>query len=106
MENNKVYTYNGPGGSYQVKLEFAKYSNDRTAILLIEEGTGEDIATATVNLPNTLLPEGYVAIKTWSENEPMLGFLVSNGIVEEPLSLYPTGYVEAAVCKLLVEPNV
>lgn len=105
MENSKVYTYNGPGGPYQVQLQFAKYSNDRIAILLVEEGTGEDIATATVNVPEANVPEGYVGIKDYSENEGMLQFLVDNGIVEPPARYIPSGWVSIPVCKLLVNQD-
>jgi hypothetical protein len=64
----------------------------------------ECLATCTVNfpLPEYNLPEGYVFIKSWSENEGVLECLVHEGVVAKPVATVPTGFVVAHVCKLLM----
>ena len=88
------------GYSYDVHLHKTKYSNGRTALQL--RGDEGLVATVTVNLPDEKLEEGEIFVKTWSENEPMLEFLKGNKIAEDTGKRVPTGYVEAAVCKLLI----
>ena len=83
-------------------LRFSRYPNDRLAIrLMCSEGP---MAVATVNLPDEMLDEGYVFIKTYSENEGMLEALVSAGIVEDTGMRVNTGYVTVPICKLLIDP--
>jgi hypothetical protein len=90
------------------QLKFGKYPNGRIALRLVGaagfESEGEAIATCTVNLPDQELPEGFVFIKDWSENEGMLRALVSTKIVEYPVKEVPSGYVKAHMCKLLIQP--
>jgi hypothetical protein len=64
-----------------------------------EEG---QVACATVNLPEHDLQPGEIFVKTWSENDEMLDFLLRNIIVSDTGRNVPTGYVKARVCKLLV----
>jgi hypothetical protein len=90
------------GTVYRVRLEKHKYANGRTALTLVDADDGEQVACATVNLPEQQLAPGEVFVKTWSENEGMLDFLLKNRIVEDMGREVPTGYVTARVCKLLV----
>ena len=67
--------------TFGVTLKVGHYGGGRPALTL--ESTMGRVAVATVNLPDAELPKGYLHIKTWSENEGMLQFLVDNGIVED-----------------------
>lgn len=68
--------------TYGVTLKTGNYGNGRPALTL-ESQMGR-VAVATVNLPDVELPsKDHLHIKTWSENESMLAFLVANGIVED-----------------------
>ena len=88
---------------YNVRLEKHMYENTgRTALTLVDADDGEQVACATVNLPEHKLGPGEIFIKTWSENEGMLEFLLKNHIVEDTGREVPTGYVTARVCKLLI----
>ena len=42
-------------------------------------------------------------IKDYSENEGVLKSLIDAGIISEPLYSVTTGFVEVAVCKLLIK---
>lgn len=81
-----------------------KYANNRTAILLKDENDGEPVATATVNLPDNFLQEGYVHIKEWSENSGITADLEKAGIVKSTGLRIPVGpYGSYAIlCKLLI----
>jgi hypothetical protein len=90
------------------EAHLAKYGNGRTAIQLFAYGEGPGgipIAKATVNIPEYDLPEGFVIIKDWQENEGMLAALEQAGIVQDSGQRVMTGFVQAAVCKLLVDPK-
>ena len=84
----------------RAKVDFAKYENGRTAIVLFNPETHEQLATATVNLPETQLSDDHVFVKDWSENMGMLKLLLKEGLVEDTGHRVPTGYVEAALCRL------
>jgi len=90
---------------WKCKLVFRQYFNKRTAIELIEIGTNEPIAVATVNLPDIDLKQDEVAIKNYSENEGMLNVLITTGIVSTPIDLVHSGYVEIPICRLLIKPE-
>lgn len=97
-------------------VEFAKYSNGRTAIRLLNAESVDDdgfvypprsmaIATATVNIPDyTDLGKDDVIIKDYSENDGMLSSLINAGIIARPHDRFWTGFVEVYICRLLVKP--
>jgi hypothetical protein len=97
----QTYKYITPHHVYNnVWLEKQKYSNGRVALMLMnEEG---QVACATVNLPEHDIQADEIIVKTWSENEAMLDFLVRNQIVSDTGREIPTGFVVAKVCKLLM----
>ena len=84
-------------------IEFKTYPNGRTAIQLwCEEGP---MGTATVNIPEYPVPENHVLIKDWSENRGMLQALIDAGVVKDTGIVVPSGYVEANLAELLVQPQ-
>jgi hypothetical protein len=75
-----------------------KYSNGTTSLRLFSDGP---VATATVCLPEVLLPEGYVLIKDYDENAGVLAALVFSGIVKDTGQTYPVGrFNHANFCRL------
>lgn len=102
---------------WNCSIHFGKYlDNNRTAIVLrnarpmIEDGILHQpgtvpIAIATVNMPNVLLMDKEIIIKNWSENEGILDALVEANIISEPTRIAHTGFVDADICNLLVEPE-
>lgn len=80
--------------------EIGWYSNGRVAISLISAVNGEPIAVGTVNVPSADVPGGHVLIKNWSENSGMVTALKEAGIIEAPVGVVMTGFVQAPVCKL------
>jgi hypothetical protein len=58
---------------------------ERASLTLEDPDTGEDIAVATVNLPEEFLNPGETIIKTYSENEGILEVLISAHIISVPL---------------------
>lgn len=98
-----TYTYTFLDETYEVVLIKNRYAMGGRVRLDFQTPQGEPIATATVNLPELALEPGEVFIKTWSENENMLPFLIANGIVEPTgKRVNPTPYVTAEICRLLL----
>jgi len=79
-------------------LLVGKYGNGTTSLRLFSNGP---VATATVCLPEVLLPEGYVLIKDYDENTGVLAALVFSGIVKDTGQTYPVGrFNHANFCRL------
>jgi len=64
---------------FESTVEFATYSNGRTAIQLCDANDGQPIATATVNLPDEPMAEDEADIKNYSENSGILDALIDAG---------------------------
>lgn len=62
----------------------------------------EPYATLSVNLVEELLADDEIAIKTWSGHEIFLDQLIEQKVVSEPIRQVETGFVHAAICKLLI----
>ena len=69
---------------WNCKLVFDTYQNYRVCLRLVEEETGEPIATATVNLPDEKQEKNEVFIKDYSENTEMLQALINAKVVTAP----------------------
>ena len=85
----------------------SKYiENDRIALVLKEEKTGEPVATASVNIVEYDMSEksakDHTFIKDWSENKGMLQALTEQGIVEPTGVVFPSGFVQAYMVKVLI----
>lgn len=100
MKQN-LYSYDSPFGlRYLVFVKKEKYPNGRIRIQLYDSSDGSPYATATANI-NEDLEEWEVPIKSWSENEGMLEFLVDNKFIETPHRFINQGYVRIPICKLI-----
>ena len=88
--------------NYKCNIVKEQYANGRTALLLIDADDNEHVATATVNLPDDDIPEKYVAIKDYSENEGMLNLLIKEKIVAQPVEHINSGFINIPICKLLI----
>ena len=97
-------------------VEFHEYTNHRTALVLtnatdmkeddmVWPAGSQQIAIASVNLPNVLLDSDEIAIKDYSENDGMLECLIDNKVVTEPIRFIQQGYVSIPICKLLINNN-
>lgn len=65
---------------YKCVAEKAVYNNGRVALTVVST-KGEPITTATVNLHDSIIPEGYAAIKNYNENEGILEVLIKAGVI-------------------------
>lgn len=72
---------------YHCNAVFVRYHNGRTAIRLVDEVTGEPIATATVNMVDEDQPPAMVWIKDYSENAGMVDALAKNGVIASTLPI-------------------
>jgi hypothetical protein len=86
--------------TWNCNLTWSVYRNKQPALQLVDAYTDEPIATASVSLDVPLEPD-EILIKDWSENEGMLLSLEQAGIIEDTGKRIPSGFVQAAVCKIL-----
>ena len=90
---------------WECRLEFHKYFDGHTAIMLVDANNGEEVAMATVNVPEVQLKAHHILIKDYSENAGMLEALSEAGIVKPTGEFVHSGYVAIPVCELLVQPH-
>lgn len=89
--------------TFPVVLDFKYFESGQRYIRLIHADEGDVVAKVTINVPEAELQPGEVIVKTWSENEGMLPFLLSNGIVKETGRQIILGVdCRAVICELLV----
>ena len=81
-------------------VELNRYQNGRLAICLVISKDGEPMTTATVNLPEIPLLDGFVFIKNYSENEGILDLFLKAGIVDEVMGHVPMGFVIIPICSI------
>lgn len=65
-----------------VDIIAGKYPNRRLALTLIDIYDGTPAAKVTVNVPECPLEKDAIIVKSYSENEGMLEWLVKSGLVE------------------------
>ena len=98
--------------TYDVEVHQMTYGvNNRIALTLMSSNTeknvtqqvypGEPVASCSVNLVDEEIGEDEVAIKDYAENEEMLEWLLSHGIVSEPIKIIKDTFVSFSVVKLL-----
>ena len=88
-----------------VRLKFGQYvpnpgqSSGNTSLELFG-ADGSRLMVASVNV-RELLPDGQIAIKTWSENLGIEAALIQAGILEAGvIRTIPTGHVSAEIYRL------
>jgi len=86
---------------WECKVERLKYSNGRTALVLIDARNQEEVAVATINLPDQPLEPGQVFIKDYSENAGMLAALEQAGIVKATGETIQAGIAQIPKASLL-----
>lgn len=96
-----IFSYNSPFGQrYLLFVRTETYQDGGVRIQLYDSSDGTPYATATARVEEKL-KQGEVAIKSWSENEGILEFLVHNKIVKEPHRFVESGYVKVPICELI-----
>ena len=86
-------------------LYWHRYHQHGNPGLQLRSEDGEPLLTASVN-PDHKLPDGCIAIKTWSENEGVAQDLRDAGIIGSLVDQLPSGYVVINVYELLAGPYV
>ena len=86
---------------WDCKVERLKYANGRTALVLVDARNQEEIAVATINLPDQPLEPGQVFIKDYSENAGMLAALERAGIVKATGESIQAGFAQIPKASLL-----
>ncbi|HMA35898.1 MAG TPA: hypothetical protein VKY74_15650 [Chloroflexia bacterium] len=89
---------------WRCRVARLRYPNGRIALqLLTADEDAAPVATATVNVPEVPLAADEVLIKDYAENTGILAVLVQVGIVAPTGRVVPVGFVQAPVCRLLID---
>lgn len=99
---DKVIDIEMPSFTGQLRIVKRQYSNRRLALTLEDPITGDPWATATVNLPQEDLPDGYAFMHGYSENEGLPEALAKAGVIELTGKKVKTGFVEVEIAKILI----
>lgn len=94
----KEFIYKGE----KVYLNLEKYHEPSNTALIFKAEDGEIYFVATVNI-DAELPNGFVLIKNYGENEGILEWLVENNIVIDTGNVIPLGYTYGNICILSKE---
>src|SRR4051812_37940010 len=89
---------------WECTLDFQRYDNGRIGLVLLDARDAEEVAVATVNVPEAHLGENQVLIKDYSENHGMLAALERAGILRATGRSVRSGFTEIHICDLLVDP--
>ena len=82
-----------------------EYQNGGLALILIGDEHGELVTVASINVPEFDLPEGTIFIKDWSENAGILETLENAGVIKDTGETVPSGFVNAKLCTLIIDPE-
>ena len=101
MTKNDTFTYASKfGHTYNCRFETGRYTNGNLELEMVIVEDEEPYSVCTVN-PGFPIADGHLAIKDYSENEGMVSFLVSLGVIEEkPVDRISSGWVTIPVHKL------
>ncbi len=80
---------------------YADPPNLALTLITADDEFPQPMAKASFNL-KTELPEGYIAIKSWSENEGMADILMEAGVIGPVEGTIPTGFVVGTVHRVLL----
>ena len=86
---------------HNIVIQKKKYATTgATSLVARVLKTGERFATLTANIEHIKPPEGYVFIKSYSENEGFYEQLVEQDVIEPFVDIIPSGFTELLVCRL------
>jgi hypothetical protein len=90
---------------YQVRLKTFNYQvGNRIGLQMVNQKDGSLITTVTTNVPDVPIGPGEACVKSYSENEGMFEWLVSNRLVTDTGRRVDSGYVRMPIVK--VSPSV
>lgn len=97
MENPRI-NFRG----WDCRIKVGRYpATDQIYIQLVDADDGSPVATASVAVGEVSIDPDKVIIKNWSENEGIADALIDAGVIGEPITEIPTGFVTASVHKLI-----
>lgn len=101
MKTTDKFAYKSPYATYEgCNFGVSKYTNNGNNALWIENTNDGHIATCSVN-GNRKNFSDEISIKDWSENEGMIEFLISLGIIEKDhIAIERSGFVVIKTFKL------
>jgi len=105
------FTHTCFGDTFNCVAVLVTYEDGQKALLIVDAEDGAPVATASVNLGGRgQAPEGYVWLKTWSENEGIEESLAEAGIVtltprKHPVNAHGDYAILAKLSEELLDPK-
>lgn len=91
---------------FEYDVEFDQYLNGNNALLLTRHDDEEGVVSMPASVNVGQLPESFVGIKNYSENEGVLDALIDAGYILEPDYAIPSGFVRVHACRLTPEATL
>lgn len=99
--NGKQFDVPMFGKLYSGAFHIRRYKEgNRIAVEIIGRPMGEPLAMLTVNIPEIPLEPDEIIVKTWSENEDLVRYMINTGWFKDTGKRVPTGYCEAQIWKV------
>jgi hypothetical protein len=83
----------------EIFARFSYYTDFKARALYFIDEYNNPYCVMTVNIPDVILKDDELLIKTWGECEDMYDSLVKMGALIPTGDVVPTGFVCAAICK-------
>ncbi len=99
--NGCRFTYNNETLEIQVRRYY-----ETNAIAIVLDSESGPYAKLTVNIPETILEDKEILVKTWAENEGIAKKILQYPMFIDTGKRIPTGYVEAQIWKISDEYSV
>jgi len=85
----------------QLTVQKEYYGNGRVALLL-NDRYGENIAIATINVPDQIIAPNEVIIKDYSENKGITEALIAAKVISLTGKVVKLPYAQVPICRLLI----
>lgn len=85
---------------YECTVQLGNYNNNRSSLTLIDKATGDEVAVASVHIPEVRVASDEVLIKDYSENEGMLNALRDAGVVTHTIREVESGFINIPLVKM------
>ena len=76
------------------------YPNGRLALQVVTAQYGEPFGVLSVNVPDVNVPDGCIAVKNYSENEPLAAAAYETGLFEDTGVKAQTGFVSVPIWRI------
>jgi hypothetical protein len=86
--------------NWKVEIHKKQYADGNPALVIWDQQNREPWGKLSVNIPDVPLEPGLYHVKTWGENEKLIGPLLETGAFIDTGLRVPCGFCDASIWKL------